>query len=523
MRKIYLALTTFFVMLLITLQMPAQNWLEINKNNPNDFDNVASFGRSIDIFEDYAVVGAPGYDGAAYIFEKTTDDTWIKKHKFTPSGEYSLSLFGSSVSIYGDYAVVGCPNASYDENGLNPMEDAGASYVLKKNTDGSWELTQKLLASDRARRNRFGVSVAIHGDYLVIGSDLEGVMMNQPGAAYIFEKNNEDNWIEKQKLIASDRKDFDLFGQNVDIYENHVIVGARSDDEDANNANTKYYSGSVYIFEKDNHGIWGNQQKLVALDRAEGDHFGQDLAIYGDYAVIGAMQEDEDATFGNTISNAGSCYIFKKDVNGNWGQYQKIVASHRSINAFFGKSIAMDENVIIVGTSLESGDEDNSNTLQNAGAIYVFNKNTSNQWIQTQKIVASDRLEGDGFGSSVAIDQSNLIVGAPNVDLVNPNDDSTVKNIGAFYMFKQDSELSTKRNKKFSTFFATPNPTKELVKISSKKTVSQIKLYSNLGQLIMVSFNSNELNISKLNSGLYLLKVEALDGTSETLKILKQD
>ena len=69
-------------------------------------------------------------------------------------------------------------------------------------------------------------------------------------------------------------------------------------------------AGSAYIFERDGLGNWSQQQKLTASDRTAGDEFGISVSISGDYAIVGAFWEDEDASGANTQTEAGSAYIF---------------------------------------------------------------------------------------------------------------------------------------------------------------------------------------------------------------------
>ena len=131
------------------------------------------------------------------------------------------------------------------------------------------------------------------------------------GSAYIFERNVSGVWNEVQKIVASDRYRNDLFGFSVSILGNLVIVGAPQETHDATGGNNMPFSGSSYIFERNSSGIWNEVQKIVASDRASYDNFGQSVAISGNYAFVAADQEDEDASGGNTMNQAGSVYIFK--------------------------------------------------------------------------------------------------------------------------------------------------------------------------------------------------------------------
>ncbi|MFT5348752.1 MAG: hypothetical protein ACI9M3_001793, partial [Bacteroidia bacterium] len=213
-----------------------------------------------------------------------------------------------------------------------------------------------------------------------------------------------------KKTVASDRGASDYFGWSVAIAGDYMVVGVPDEDEDASGGGTAMSAaGSVYVFQKDTGGTdnWGQIKKIVASNRAANDNFGYSVAIAGDYIVVGAYLEDEDASNGTTLSAAGSAFVFKKDQGGtnNWGQIKKIVASDRAAIDWFGWSVAIAGDYIVVGAHKEDEDASGGNTLSEAGSAYVFQKDTggTDNWGQIQKIVASDREANDRFGNSVAI------------------------------------------------------------------------------------------------------------------------
>ena len=120
---------------------------------------------------------------------------------------------------------------------------------------------------------------------------------------------NAQNWDQIIKGVASDRADNDNFGYSVAISGDYAIVGAYQQDQDASGSSFMSNSGSAYIF-KLTGSTWAQQQKILASDRAGDDYFGYSVAISGDYAIVGANWEDEDASGGATTPNAGSAYFF---------------------------------------------------------------------------------------------------------------------------------------------------------------------------------------------------------------------
>jgi hypothetical protein len=139
-------------------------------------------------------------------------------------------------------------------------------------------------------------------------------------------------------------------------------------------ANTLVSSGSVYIFERNNAtGIWNQVQKIVNSDRAANDLFGGSVGISNNYVVVGAYEEDQDASGVNTLGKAGSAYIFERNSDtGNWSQIKKIVPNVRSSDDFFGISAAIDGNHVFVGAHLEDEDANDANNIGNSGSAYIF-------------------------------------------------------------------------------------------------------------------------------------------------------
>jgi len=123
--------------------------------------------------------------------------------------------FGTSVAISGDYAIVGAYLSGYD--------DLGSSYVFVRNGE-TWTEQAKLTASDGTKRDFFGISVAISGDYAIVGDHTyDGAGVNS-GSSYVFVRNGEI-WTEQAKLTASDIAAGDLFGSSVSISGDYAIVG----------------------------------------------------------------------------------------------------------------------------------------------------------------------------------------------------------------------------------------------------------------------------------------------------------
>jgi hypothetical protein len=158
--------------------------------------------------------------------------------------------FGWSVGASGEHVVIGADLV--DDLG----RDAGAAYVFERNdqgtpddpSDDTWIEQVKLTASNAAPGDRFGHSVAIDGNYIVVGANLgDSPGMPDSGAAYLFDLQGSD-WVEVAQLSASDAAWADGFGRSVSIDNGQILIGAWADD-DAGLA-----SGSAYVFSLD--AVW---------------------------------------------------------------------------------------------------------------------------------------------------------------------------------------------------------------------------------------------------------------------------
>ncbi len=340
---------------------------------------------------------------------------WNELVKKTASDGAQFDNLGISVAIDGDYAVVG---AHFDDdNGSN----SGSAYIFKKNQGGTdnWGELVKLTASDGATDDNFGRRVSIFGDYSIIGAHGDDDNGSLSGSAYIFKKDlgGSDNWGELIKLTASDGATLDLFGYSLAIHGDYAVVGAQHA-----NPGSSPFQGQVYVFKKDLGGIdnWGELKILTASDGTTNDFFGFSVHIHGDYIIVGTIEEG-----GN---GQGAAYIFKKDQGGvdNWGEIKKITHPNPLADDSFGNSVAINGTYAIVGAS---GDDV---SVINEGSAHVFKQTLggSDNWGHLTMLTASDGFSNDFFGSSVGIHSDKVIVGAEGVSA----------NRGAIYYFEKDQD-----------------------------------------------------------------------------------
>lgn len=182
---------------------------------------------------------------------------------------------------------------------------------------------------------------------------------------------------------------------------------------------------------------WNLLEKVEASDHGHTDHFSFATTISGNYAAIGAYRDDEDEEGEDYTLDAGSVYIFELNQFGQWVETQKIVPSDRTGSDFFGHAVSMSGDYLVVGAHQDGHDENGSDFIVVAGSAYIFKRNESGVWEEIQKIVASDRTTQDIFGRAVSISGNYIVIGAPN-EKDDENGLNEYPNAGSCYIFEND-------------------------------------------------------------------------------------
>lgn len=263
------------------------------------------------------------------------------------NGRVSEDQFGYSVAISGDVIVVGTPYQNYDSAGGNSVSNAGAAYIFHKNQGGAnnWGFVKKITGKGthgRITNDYFGWSVAISGDIIVVGAygqdydSAGGDSLYNAGAAYIFNKNSggADNWGFIKKVTGTDtngRNKEDYFGYSLAISNDNIVIGASRQDYDSSGGNYMTDAGAAYVFNKNRGGTnnWGSVKKLTGVrtnGRGYGDGFGESVAINNDIIVVGAPFHPFDATGNDYLFLAGAAFVFSRNNDGtdNWGYARKL-------------------------------------------------------------------------------------------------------------------------------------------------------------------------------------------------------
>jgi hypothetical protein len=418
------------------------------------------FGISVAISGDTVVVGAYGESshatgvngdqsdnsangsGAAYVFTRS-GSTWSQQAYLKASNTGATNFFGGSVAISGDTVVVGAQGEDSNATGVNgdqfdnSAEDSGAAYVFTR-SGSTWSQQAYLKASNTGVEDRFGYAVAISGDTVVVGADREASnatgmngdqsdnSANYSGAAYVFIRSG-SAWSQQAYLKASNTGAYDNFGASVAISGDTVVVGAYVESSSATGVNgdqsdnSANYSGAAYVFTRSS-SAWSQQAYLKASNTGGEDRFGDAVAISGDTVMVGAPLEDSNATgangdqSNNSAEDSGAAYVFTRS-SSTWSQQAYLKASTTGATDYFGTSVAISGDTVVVGAQGEdsnatglNGDQ-SDNSAEHSGAAYVFTRSGST-WSQQAYLKASNTGAYDYFGYAVAISSYTVVVGA---------------------------------------------------------------------------------------------------------------
>ena len=340
----------------------------------------SEFGIAVDITDEYAIVGADKDNnnmGSATIYKRNGTE-WVEDAFLTASDPGNDDRFGCAVSMDGDYAVVRAMNND------DYFWNSGSAYVFKR-VNGSWIQEAKLLPLDTNGSRNFGVNVAIDGDYIVVGATQVSIPSSDKGSAYVFKRSG-SSWNQTAKLTASDGEIEDHFGYAVDIKDGYIVIGAYRDNDYGN------ASGSVYIFKQDGES-WNEQAKLHGSDESTRYEFGIDVAINGDHVLVGAF---------HALSYRGVAYLFK-NTGSEWIEEKKLLASDGDSDDFFGTSVAVKGDYLLIGAQLACPSD--------TGAAYIFKYNGTD-WNEVQKLVPDNASNQDDFGYESALGGDYAIVGS---------------------------------------------------------------------------------------------------------------
>lgn len=230
--------------------------------------------------------------------------------------------------------------------------------------------------------NQFGTAVAISDRFLLVGEPYNDDKGTNAGAAHLFDTRT-CRYL--RKLIAKDAAMNDYFGQSVALSGNLAVVGAYGDDDKGSS------SGSAYVFDVR---TGAQLRKLTPDEGSTDDNFGYSVALSGDLALIGALNDDVSG------SNSGSAYVFHARTG---AQLRKLTPADGAAQDLFGSSMSLSGHLALIGAP------EDDDTGINSGSAYVFDVRTG---ALVRKLTATDGAAGNRFGGSVALSGNLALIGA---------------------------------------------------------------------------------------------------------------
>lgn len=382
--------------------------------------------------------------------------------------------FGSAVAVSGDVVAVSAILESSAATGINGDQTSNASnlsgavYVFAR-SNGVWTQEAYLKAGNTGLGDQFGVALAMSGDTLVVGAPFEDSnpapnappdpvnndLIKDSGAAYVFVRKN-GSWTQQAMLKAGGGAIYSLeFGHSVGIDGDLIAVGARYDRNTGTGIDSAYSSdpgplvGAVYVFTRQG-GSWSLASFIKPPFQTDDGsfEFGRAVAVGGKNIFVGVPRDASPAKgingdmTQNSALGGGSGAVFAYRLGGNGVEFDAYIkASNAELADAFGYAIAASGETLAVSAIGEdgastgvNGDQGNSTTKKESGAVYVFDRSAAG-WTQTAYIKAPATAASDRLGISLALDGDVLAIGSSST-AVGPEGSS--KYVGTAYVYVRD-------------------------------------------------------------------------------------
>jgi hypothetical protein len=343
----------------------------------------AGFAEAITVSGNFAAIGNAGENIAGNIGQgsvsiyKFNGTSWDFHQKITDPAGVAFDRFGMSVSMSDNLLLVG---SSTDDVGANTSQ--GSACFFRYN-GSNWVFVQKLLDPSGATDDQFGWSVSMSGNYAVIGSPYDDLTVLAPnrGSASFFRYNG-SSWAFLNKVTDPEGASLDLFGNAVSISGEFAVVGAQADDE------THIDQGSITVYKYNGANSFVRLEKIFDISPSGGDSFGSSVTNNGSEIVVGSFQ----------YSTTGRVYLYRY-TNGSYQKAQTFVPGPQDVGTIdFGKSVYMSGNYLLIGAPKRNVDNETA-----VGEMILYQR-IGNFYNKMQVIRDPAGGQNIQFGDIVAID-----------------------------------------------------------------------------------------------------------------------
>lgn len=349
----------------------------------------ARYGWAGDVSETHAIVAAPFRDHeqrpdvGAITFYKKADDWEAIGEVIHPSGSVG-SLFGYSVAMDGEWAVIGAPGDA--ENGLL----TGAAYVYQ-HVGEEWVPIQKLVAESVRLGARLGQVVEVKHGVIAVSSWAGCGDSKKGGCVYLFEQRNA-TWETVARLALPNASPDAAFGSSIQIADaNTVIVGAPT------SGSVTERAGEVYVFSRGGD-TWQVTQRIHLADGQMGDLFGESIAYANGHLFVGSPGR-------RVRMHSGAVYAYRKD-NGVFIDNEILESVIDEDHVLFGQSLSLENGLLLVGAPRK-----NASVASDVGDVYIYE--VGETIVYVGNVGSPDNLAEAGFGYHVRTDGAEILIGAP--------------------------------------------------------------------------------------------------------------
>lgn len=388
-----------FSLLLLPIISFAQRWNFSETLLPQNIASSDMFGNKGQSFGEYYVVSAQNerldvneqnaisQSGKVYVYKYSaaTKKYALIKQLVAPDRQLEGTYlnFGNAVAINNNYIMVGAIGSDYDGNGQNYLRNSGAVYVFGKNVGGAdnWGFVKKLIDPINRQQNNsgsFGYQIALTDSLMAVADpyDPEVIGNSSNGGVHVFKinKGGVNNWGYENSTFRESPASGGgwLYGYQIKITNTHLIISA---------PNYKvYYNGNggrIYIYKMSYNSrgalVLNNRTLLEATRDFDINYFGESIEISNSLLVAGARNDDLDQNGGNRLVNSGAAYVYELSALNTWTLKAKIVPPIRQSNQFFGESVEIVNDTIIISAYEQDTFGVDSNRYD-AGAVFTFIK-----------------------------------------------------------------------------------------------------------------------------------------------------
>jgi len=345
-----------------------------------DSSDTRSFGVSVAVHEDVAVIGASGEDecginsGAAYVYERDDTNAWTLATRLTPSECREGAFFGEAVDVHGDRVIISASSEFF------AAPESNAAYIYERSEAGTWAEADRLTGAVGRDEGAFAADVAIQGDRAVVSTsgDVDGEF---GGTVYVFDYDAERSfWRRTARLRAQDGVQHGVLGGTLSFDGSRIAVAAST-----------YFArepGSVYVFEEVADREW--EESAVIKDI---DDFFISLSLSGEMLIVGESREGRE--------DSGVATIYR-DLGDTWTRVTTLRPSTPYESGAFGSTVSIDGDwALVTGYDEQLGKEFNIDRV-----VYAFHRNDDGEWPQ-RRIIDIGRV---AFGAATGQSGTTAII-----------------------------------------------------------------------------------------------------------------